>query len=127
MIQGIIVGLVVESFKAMFAKVAWEVVAERATSRLTTLALRWLVGFTENKIDDELIEGIISDISDKSLPAFGLKGPSKMANVLGNNKLTQNLAMAVAERGMLKLADKKTNNLGLDTAIRAIQNIKIKF
>lgn len=64
-----LLGIVQDSFAAIFSKIAWKVVIERFLTRMTVLTLRWVKGLTSNTLVDSTVDDILAQLRASGLAA----------------------------------------------------------
>lgn len=66
--QNIVTRLLVETFLAIFRRISWGDVLARLGMRLVKIGLRRVAARTANKVDDQLVEDIISSLERNDAP-----------------------------------------------------------
>lgn len=66
--KNILVRLLIETFLAIFRRISWGDVIARLAMRSVKTGLRYLASRTENKVDDQLVEDIITSLEGKDVP-----------------------------------------------------------
>lgn len=65
--MSIILTLLKESLLALFFRIGWKVVVERALTRVVISSARKLAKLTTNNVDDAVVEDIVKSLQKKKL------------------------------------------------------------
>lgn len=68
MSTAIILKFLTETVKALFFKIAWQVVIERFFTRLVVHGLRKLAKMSSNDLVDETVDDLLAQLNKKRLP-----------------------------------------------------------